>query len=62
MGYKMSTQELFTAWKAGTLTYGMVERYYGETELRFISISPDGVSVCIAAGNGREFDYWEDVF
>ena len=58
----MNTQELFTAWKAGTLTREMVERYYGETELRFISISPDGVCVCVAARNSRELDYWEDVF
>ena len=58
----MSTQELFTAWKAGTLTREMVREYYGETDLRFINISPDGVSVCIAARNSRELDYWEDLF
>ena len=59
----MSTQELFTAWKAGTITEVMVKEYYGsETDLRFINISPDGVSVCIAARNNRELDYWEEVF
>ena len=58
----MSTETLFNAWKNGTLTCEMVERYYSETELRFINISHDGVSVCIAAGNGRELDYWEDLF
>ena len=58
----MSTQELFTAWKAGTLTREMVRKYYGETDLRFINISPDGVSVCITSRNNRELDYWEEVF
>ena len=59
----MNTQELFTAWKAGTLTREMVKEYYGsETDLRFINISPEGVEVCITARNNRELDYWEDLF
>ena len=58
----MNTETLFNAWKAGTLTREMVKEYYGETGLRFINISPDGVEVCIAARNSRELDYWEDVF
>ena len=59
----MNTQELFTAWKNGTLTEGMVRGYYGsETDLRFINISSEGVAVCIAARNSRELDYWEEVF
>ena len=58
----MDTQELFSAWKAGTLTEVMVKEYYGETDLRFINISPEGVEVCIAARNNRECDYWESLF
>ena len=58
----MSTSEFFTAWNVGTLTKVMVKEYYGETEIRFINISPDGVSVCIAARNNRECDYWEEIF
>ena len=58
----MSTEALFNAWKAGTITEAMVREYYGETDLRFINISPEGVEVCIAARNGRELDYWEEVF
>ena len=58
----MNTQELFTAWKAGTLTREMVKEYYDETDLRFINISTDGVSVCITSRNNRELDYWEDLF
>ena len=58
----MNTETLFNAWKNGTLTSEMVRKYYGETDLRFINISPDGVSVCVAARNNRELDYWEDVF
>ena len=58
----MSTETLFNAWKNGTLTEEMVRAYYGETEIRFINISEDGVSVCVAARNNRELDYWEDVF
>ena len=58
----MSTEALFNAWKAGTLTREMVKEYYGETDLRFINISPDGVSVCITSRNNRELDYWEEVF
>ena len=58
----MNTETLYTAWKAGTLTEAMVREYYGETEIRFINISPEGVEVCIAARNNRELDYWEDLF
>ena len=58
----MSTETLFNAWKNGTLTEEMVREYYGETEIRFINISEDGVSVCVAARNNRELDYWEEVF
>ena len=58
----MNTQELFNAWKNGTLTEEMVREYYSETDIRFINISPDGVLVCIAARNSRELDYWEDLF
>ena len=58
----MSTETLFNAWKAGTLTREMVREYYDETDLRFINISPEGVSVCITARNSRQLDYWEDMF
>lgn len=58
----INTGCLFQAWKEGTLTEEMVRTYYGETDLRFISISEDGVSVCVAARNSRECDYWEEVF
>ena len=58
----MNTETLFIAWKAGTLTREMVREYYGETEIRFINIAPDGVEVCIAARNSRECDYWEQLF
>ena len=58
----MNTETLFAAWKEGTITEAMVREYYGETEIRFINISPDGVSVCVTARNSRELDYWEEVF
>ena len=58
----MTTETLFTAWKAGTLTSEMVREYYGETEIRFINIDTNNVVVCIAARNNRECDYWEELF
>ena len=58
----MTTETLFTAWKAGTLTREMVREYYGETEIRFINIDEEKVTVCIAARNNRECDYWEELF
>ena len=58
----MTTETLFTAWKVGTLTREMVREYYGETEIRFINIDDEAVTVCIAARNNRECDYWEELF
>lgn len=58
----MNTETLFTAWENVTLTEEMVREYYGEAEIRFVNISPEGVVVCIAARNNRELDYWEELF
>ena len=58
----INTDSLFQAWKEGTLTEEMVRTYYGETDLRFINIGEEGVSVCVAARNNRECDYWEELF
>ena len=58
----MTIETLFTAWKVGTLTREMVREYYGETYLSFINIDAEKVSVCIAARNNRECDYWEEIF
>ena len=58
----MTTETLFTAWKAGTLTREMVGEYYGETEIRFVNIDDKNVAVCISARNNRECDYWEELF